>query len=107
MEFVRVQRIVNNMEIICKLMNSVAKQYGCETLTDAGQWARDRDGLGADVVIDAAGVSSTLKLALELVRPAGWITKASSSPNKPASPACGFRPQTAMRGSGLPRSTSA
>jgi hypothetical protein len=29
MEFVPVQRVVNNMEIICKLMNSVAKQYGC------------------------------------------------------------------------------
>ncbi len=29
MEFVQVQRIVDNMEIICKLMNSVAKRYGC------------------------------------------------------------------------------
>lgn len=29
MKGIRVQRIVNNMEIICKLMNSVAKQYGC------------------------------------------------------------------------------
>jgi hypothetical protein len=29
MEQVRVLRKVNNMEIICKLMNSVAKQCGC------------------------------------------------------------------------------
>ncbi len=32
-------------------------------------------GIGADVVIDAAGVSSTLQLALALVRPGGQITK--------------------------------
>ena len=30
---------------------------------------------GAHGVIDAAGVSATLKLSLEIVRPAGWITK--------------------------------
>lgn len=33
------------------------------------------DGYGVDVVIDAAGVSATLKLALELVRPGGQISK--------------------------------
>jgi alcohol dehydrogenase/L-iditol 2-dehydrogenase len=33
------------------------------------------DGLGADVVIDAAGVSATLKTALDWVRPGGHITK--------------------------------
>lgn len=33
------------------------------------------DGLGADLVIDSTGVSSSLKLALETVRPAGRITK--------------------------------
>jgi alcohol dehydrogenase/L-iditol 2-dehydrogenase len=53
----------------------VARQYGCTPLTDAKAWATERDGLGVDVVIDAAGVSPTLKLAIELVRPAGWITK--------------------------------
>jgi alcohol dehydrogenase/L-iditol 2-dehydrogenase len=58
----------------------VARQYGCTTLTDATDWARERDGLGADVIIDAAGVSSTLKLAIELVRPAGWITKVGWGP---------------------------
>ncbi len=33
------------------------------------------DSYGVDVVIDAAGVSATLKLALELVRPGGQISK--------------------------------
>lgn len=58
----------------------IARQYGCETLTDATEWARQRDGMGADVVIDAAGVSATLKTAIDLVRPAGWITKVGWGP---------------------------
>ena len=33
------------------------------------------DGLGADVVIDAAGISQTLRLALDVVRPGGQISK--------------------------------
>ncbi|MHB1711409.1 MAG: zinc-binding dehydrogenase [Acidimicrobiales bacterium] len=33
------------------------------------------DGYGADVVIDTAGVSATLELALSLVRPGGQVTK--------------------------------
>lgn len=54
----------------------VAEQYGCETTVEnANDWALDRDGLGADVVIDAAGISATLKIALELVRPHGQISK--------------------------------
>jgi alcohol dehydrogenase/L-iditol 2-dehydrogenase len=54
----------------------VAKKYGCEAIVgSADDWARQRDGLGADGVIDTAGVSITLKTALDLVRPAGWITK--------------------------------
>ncbi|MFP6878904.1 MAG: zinc-binding dehydrogenase [Roseibacillus sp.] len=54
----------------------IAAQYGCEIVVgDPGEWARARDGLGADGVIDAAGVSATLRIALEVVRPAGWITK--------------------------------
>ncbi|MFI5358354.1 MAG: zinc-binding dehydrogenase, partial [Opitutales bacterium] len=36
--------------------------------------------LGVDGVIDAAGVSITLKSALEIVRPAGWITKVGWGP---------------------------
>lgn len=31
--------------------------------------------MGADLIVDAAGVSPTLRLAIDLVRPAGWITK--------------------------------
>ncbi|MFO0454644.1 MAG: zinc-binding dehydrogenase, partial [Planctomycetota bacterium] len=49
---------------------------GCEPIIgSAVEWAKARDGLGADGVIDAAGVSATLKLAIDLVRPAGWISK--------------------------------
>jgi L-iditol 2-dehydrogenase len=40
-----------------------------DTMRDLG------DGLGADLVIDAAGVSASLRMALEVVRPAGQITK--------------------------------
>ena len=54
----------------------VAKQYGCEILIgDSKPWALERDGLGCDGVIDAAGASATLEIALQLVRPAGWISK--------------------------------
>jgi len=60
---------------------SIAKQYGLECLvSDASAWAKQRDGLGADCVIDAAGVSITLKTALELVRPHGCITKVGWGP---------------------------
>ncbi len=61
----------------------VAEQYGCTSLAGneaAAAWCNERDGLGADIVIDAAGVSATLKLALQLVRPAGWITKVGWGP---------------------------
>ena len=33
------------------------------------------DGLGVEGVIDAAGVSATLKLSMQIVRPNGWISK--------------------------------
>ena len=59
----------------------VAKVYGCEVIVgDASAWARQRDGLGADGVIDAAGASAALKTALDLVRPAGWISKVGWGP---------------------------
>ena len=38
------------------------------------------DGYGVDLVIDAAGVSASLKLALDIVRPAGQITKVGWGP---------------------------
>ena len=58
-----------------------ARAYHCETITgDPREWAMATDGLGADGVIDAAGVSATLQTALEIVRPAGWITKVGWGP---------------------------
>jgi len=60
---------------------NIAKQYGCDVITgDATTWAKQRDGLGADCVIDAAGISITLKISLELVRPNGQITKVGWGP---------------------------
>ncbi len=59
----------------------IAEQFGCESIVgDATNWARLRDGLGVDCVIDAAGASITLKTAMELVRPNGHITKVGWGP---------------------------
>ena len=57
--------------------------YQCDALVgeDAAEsWARKRDGLGADLIIDAAGHSLTLKIAMKLVRPNGQITKVGWGP---------------------------
>jgi alcohol dehydrogenase/L-iditol 2-dehydrogenase len=60
---------------------SIAKQYGCDIIVgNATEWAVERDGLGVDCVVDAAGVSETLKLALKWVRPKGQITKVGWGP---------------------------
>lgn len=60
---------------------NIAAQYGCDVIIgDASEWAKKRDGLGADTVIDAAGSSITLKIALQLVRPNGRITKVGWGP---------------------------
>lgn len=60
---------------------NIARQYGCEAIVeDATAWANERDGLGADCVVDAAGVSIALKAALQLVRPNGKITKVGWGP---------------------------
>jgi L-iditol 2-dehydrogenase len=60
---------------------NIAKQYGCDVIVgDATAWAKERDGLGADCVIDAAGASITLKIAMDLVRPNGRITKVGWGP---------------------------
>ncbi len=59
----------------------IARQYGVEPITgDATEWAKRKDGLGADFIIDAAGASITLKIALQLVRPNGHITKVGWGP---------------------------
>jgi L-iditol 2-dehydrogenase len=57
----------------------VAAAYGCLRFTsgveDLDAWARERDGTGVDGVVDASGHSAALREALELVRPAGFVTK--------------------------------
>ncbi|QDV66039.1 zinc-binding dehydrogenase [Crateriforma conspicua] len=54
----------------------IAMQYGCSTIVgDARDWALQRDAMGCDGVVDAAGVGPTMQIALDLVRPAGWICK--------------------------------
>lgn len=64
----------------------VAKKIGAEVTLgaqgeDVAEWMRDfGDGNGRDLVIDAAGVSASLKLALEIVRPGGQITKVGWGP---------------------------
>ncbi len=60
---------------------NIAQQYGCDAIVgDATEWAKRADGLGADLVLDAAGSSFTLKIALDLVRPNGRITKVGWGP---------------------------
>ena len=61
----------------------IRDSYGCDPLIgeDAAEaWAKKRDGLGADLVVDAAGHSITLKTAMKLVRQNGQITKVGWGP---------------------------
>lgn len=59
----------------------IAKQYGCDVIIgDPKEWAMTVDGLGVDGVVDAAGVSATLKIALDVIRPNGWISKVGWGP---------------------------
>ena len=62
----------------------VAAAYGCLRFGSGSEplraWARERDGAGADGVVDAAGHSAALGEAMELVRPAGFITKVGWGP---------------------------
>jgi alcohol dehydrogenase/L-iditol 2-dehydrogenase len=64
----------------------VARQVGADAALGADgedviAWTKGSgDGLGFDLVLDAAGVSATLQLALEIVRPAGQITKVGWGP---------------------------
>jgi L-iditol 2-dehydrogenase len=56
---------------------ALAEEFGCQALSpeQAAAWSFQRDGLGADGVVDAAGISATLKTAIDVVRPDGWISK--------------------------------
>lgn len=64
----------------------VARKLGAETTLGARneniqEWVKNfGDGYGLDLVIDAAGVSASLKMALDIVRPAGQITKVGWGP---------------------------
>jgi L-iditol 2-dehydrogenase len=64
----------------------IAKGYGATRCIDSskedptGFVMGGGDGYGADLVIDTAGVSSTLKLSMELARPEGQITKVGWGP---------------------------
>ena len=57
--------------------------YGEDDVTIAAR--RVGDGLGADLVVDASGVTATLKPAMEVVRPMGCIAKPGWGPQP-----CGF-----------------
>lgn len=58
-----------------------AKEYGLTTIMgDAGQWAKELDGMGVDCVIDTAGISTTLQNAMDWVRPDGQIIKVGWGP---------------------------
>src|SRR5208337_1973297 len=64
----------------------VAESLGVNrTLTEGEEQTREAvrslgDGLGVDVVMDAAGASAALKTALAVVRPRGQITKVGWGP---------------------------
>ena len=62
---------------------SVARQLGATATLEGGvkeYIANLGDGLGVDVAIDASGVSATLQMALQAVRPAGQIIKVGWGP---------------------------
>ena len=66
---------------------NIAKQYGCDVIAgDASAWAKQRDGLGADCVIDAAGTNITLKNRAGTRSPTGHITKVGWGLSRWASP---------------------
>ena len=58
----------------------IAKDFGATKVFIDSEEAKEyilesRDGYGADIVVDSAGVTETFKLAMDLVRPAGQINK--------------------------------
>jgi alcohol dehydrogenase/L-iditol 2-dehydrogenase len=60
---------------------AVAKSIGLQPLNgDVLAWARQVDGIGVHMVVDAAGVSATLRTALDAVRPKGRIAKVGWGP---------------------------
>jgi alcohol dehydrogenase/L-iditol 2-dehydrogenase len=69
------------LESDIKRLEIARDAYGVEPIVgDAKDWAFKFDGCGADGVVDAAGVSASLKAALEVIRPDGWISKVGWGP---------------------------
>jgi alcohol dehydrogenase/L-iditol 2-dehydrogenase len=62
----------------------LAAAYGCLRFRSGAEalqaWARERDRAGVDGVVDASGHSAALVEAMDLVRPAGFITKVGWGP---------------------------
>ena len=60
---------------------AVAESIGLQPLIgEVLGWARQVDGVGVNMVVDAAGVSATLQTALDAVRPKGRIVKVGWGP---------------------------
>jgi alcohol dehydrogenase/L-iditol 2-dehydrogenase len=60
---------------------AVAESIGLQPLIgEVLGWARQSDGVGVHMVVDAAGVSATLLMALDAVRPKGRIVKVGWGP---------------------------
>ena len=60
---------------------AVAESIGLQPLIgDVLGWARQVDGVGVHMAVDAAGVSATLRTALDAVRPKGRIVKVGWGP---------------------------
>jgi alcohol dehydrogenase/L-iditol 2-dehydrogenase len=77
--------IVVGIPADAKRLDAAKKVGATATLGAAGDDVAEAlkslgDGYGVDVVIDAAGVSATLALALDIVRPGGQVTKVGWGP---------------------------
>jgi len=60
---------------------AVAESIGLQPLIgEVLGWARQSDGVGVHMVVDAAGVSATLRTSLDAVRPKGRIVKVGWGP---------------------------
>jgi alcohol dehydrogenase/L-iditol 2-dehydrogenase len=69
------------LEIDRARLDIAQKSYGCVPIVGSVKpWACEVDGLGAEGAIDAAGVSETLRAAMDVVRPGGWISKVGWGP---------------------------
>jgi L-iditol 2-dehydrogenase len=74
--------IVSGLPVDAKRL-VVAKKLGADAALEGGvvEYVKNLgDGFGVDVVLDAAGVSATFQLAMQVVRPAGQITKVGWGP---------------------------